>query len=407
MRANVCLARFVVASSVFLVCAASSLGSAAGGEVRQATDNERPSNGERTLHVTEAWRVETADEGELIGYIRAALAGPDGTVWLADNQLGQVLVYSAEGSHLRTISRQGEGPGEIDGPRQLLWLPGGGLGIVDRRPGQITLIDAEGLPLSSIRLVAADSEPLSTVFISQVRCGGETLAVAGYQILFSSGFPTQSRFLGIFDTAGRERLRLRESPSGFDVQARSFDEQKHWFPERDLFAVDSAGRLYVAATRDRYRIDVHDAGGTLVQVIERSYEPRRRTSAEKERLFGGVSISIDGQIVRPRSTFDDFAPAIERFWLGADGCLWVLPGHGRRGEVGHRSEAYDVFDASGRFRETVLLDIAFDEDRDRLWPLADERWLLLKNLHGSRDDVDDGDDAQLVIVCLEAAAASE
>lgn len=186
-----------------------------------------------------------------------------------------------------------------------------------------------------------------------------------------------------------------------------FNEQKHWFPERDLFAADPAGRLYLAATRDRYRIDVYGADGALVQVIERPYAPRRRTPAETESLAGGISMSIDGETVRLRSNLDDFAPAIERLWLAADGRLWVLPGHGRRGELGSRFDAYDVFDASGRFLEIVLLDIAFDENRDRLWPLGDSRWLLLKNLHSARDDVDDGDNAQLVIVCLEAVATSD
>lgn len=376
--------------------------------VRHVRNSAEPLHGERTLHLEEVWRVDTDDEEELIGTITAALAGPDGTVWLADNQLGQVLVYSAEGRHLKTLSRQGEGPGEIDGPMQLLWMPGGGLGIIDRKPGRITQIDRDGLPISSLRLVAVTGETLASAFLSQARLGGGILAGAGTQFQFGSGEPVQQRFLGIFDETGQERVRLREAPSGFDFQARTFDEQKHWFVDRDLFAIDQTGRIFVANERDRYSIAVHDSDGELDLIIERPLAPRLRTPEEKERMSGGVSMSINGEVVRLQSNFDDYAPAIESLAIAADRRLWVLSGNGRRPEREGILRSYDLFDAEGRFVEVVHLAAEIDEDRDRLIDLHDGRWIVLENLFGAwRDDDQDeaaDDDRPLRILCLKGAS---
>ena len=52
---------------------------------------------ERTLQLDELWRVNVEDEEELIGVISAVVSGPGGTLWLADHQLGQVLVGDGEG----------------------------------------------------------------------------------------------------------------------------------------------------------------------------------------------------------------------------------------------------------------------------------------------------------------------
>jgi hypothetical protein len=372
--------------------------------VRHVRNGAVPLQGERLAHLEPFWRVDTETEDELIGFISAALAGPDQSVWLADSQLGQVLVYSRSGQHLRTLSRQGEGPGEINAPSHLLWLPDGGLGIVDRRPGQITQIDTDGLPRSSVRLVSQTGEPLSSAFLWRARRSGEVLVVVGMRFETAAGFPAQTRFLSIFDTSGQEQVRLRDAPTGFDFQARTFDEQKNWFPERDLFAVDAAGRVYFPAERDRYRIDVHGPDGALVQVIEREHTPRRRTSERKERLVGNVVMSINGEIVRLRATIDDYDPAIEGLHVAADGRLWVMSSHGRHPEREGVARSYDVFDADGRFVETVHLAVTVDEDRDQLSPLGDGRWILLKNLYTSRDDDDQpedlAEDRPLAIICL-------
>ena len=71
--------------------------------VRHVRNGAEPLHGERTLHLSEQWRVNVEEEEELIGVVGGALAGPEGTVWLSDRQVGQILVFSATGEHMKTL----------------------------------------------------------------------------------------------------------------------------------------------------------------------------------------------------------------------------------------------------------------------------------------------------------------
>jgi hypothetical protein len=385
--------------------------------VEHVRNGATPRGGERTLRLVEVWRVDVEEEEELIGVIGDVISGPGGTVWLADRQLARVLVYSAGGRLLRTVCREGDGPGEISSPRGLVWLPDGGLGIVDRKLGQITQVDPEGTPLPSLHLRGEDGEPLASAQLLQARCRGRTLAVCGTRFLFDGGAPGQSRFLGIFDGDGREVRCLLEKPSGFDFEARTFDELANDFVDRGAWTVDDLGRVLCASERNRYRIEVHDATGALVRVIDRQYSPRRRSAEEKERIAAGVTMTINGEVVQVRCSLEDCAPCIASIEAADGGAVWVLSGHGGHGEPAGVARSYDVFDADGRFQQVVHLICDMDPDEDRLTRLADGRWILLRNHQAvtramfatGRDDEaaeaeggGDGEDESLEIVCLRA-----
>ncbi|MBU1495041.1 MAG: hypothetical protein KJ956_13875, partial [Actinobacteria bacterium] len=226
--------------------------------VRHVRNGAEPSDGTRTLHLEVLWRVNVEQAEVLVGVLSDVSAGPDGTVWLSDRQLGQVHVYSAGGAYLRSLSREGDGPGELRAPDGLLWLPDGSLGITDRKPCQITRLDASGIPLPSLQLRSSDGEPLGFGDISGAMCRGRTLAICGTEFHFDGGVSAQSRFFGIYDLAGGEICRLLEAPSGFDFETRSYDEAKNYFIDQGNWTVDDGGRVHFAPQRNRYLIHVHD-----------------------------------------------------------------------------------------------------------------------------------------------------
>ena len=53
------------------------------------------------------------DPNFIFGNIRGIQAASDGTIYVLDYQAVEVRVFSPDGEYLRTIARQGEGPGEI------------------------------------------------------------------------------------------------------------------------------------------------------------------------------------------------------------------------------------------------------------------------------------------------------
>lgn len=342
-----------------------------------------PADGERTLVLEEVWSVQVEEEETLIGVISCALAGPDGTVLLADEQLGQVLFYSADGEYLRTISREGEGPGEVNHPDQLVWLPNGRLGIGDRKFGQLTCLDRDGTPAGSVHLQDTVGQPLANAQVTRVRSRGGVLAANGsVHRNDADGTPLQVRYFSLFTPDGAETARIWEKPSGFDFGARSYDELQNYFVDRSGWALDARGRVIYAPEYASYRLEWRDASGALVQVVEREFAARKRTGQEKEQVRLGNSMTINGERVPLDCSMEDTWPAIQEIRLRPGGSLWVRHGDFDRADgddEDHPVVDYDVFDQEGRFREVVHLDSGWRGGRDRLLWLDDGRWILLRN----------------------------
>ena len=53
---------------------------------------------------------------ELFGDVRDIEVDSLGRIYVLDSQAGEIRVFEANGTHLRTIARRGEGPGELQGP---------------------------------------------------------------------------------------------------------------------------------------------------------------------------------------------------------------------------------------------------------------------------------------------------
>ena len=99
-------------------------------------NDDGPSLEAKSLELEDLWRVGGEDEDVIFGRIIDVIRHPNGDVYVLDNQVCQVVVISAEGEHLRDLSRQGDGPGEIRQPTGIVLLPDDMLGIGVGFPGQ-------------------------------------------------------------------------------------------------------------------------------------------------------------------------------------------------------------------------------------------------------------------------------
>jgi WD40 repeat protein len=81
-------------------------------------------------------------------------AGPDGRIYVLDSRDSNIKLFTEKGEYLKTVSRKGEGPGELNRP----WIAsfvGDELFVVDSRNGRIQVFSPEGDYLRSYK-VAAD-----------------------------------------------------------------------------------------------------------------------------------------------------------------------------------------------------------------------------------------------------------
>ena len=87
------------------------------------------------------------DPAYMFGQVIGLTIGPDGAIYVLDRQSTNVRVFGADGVHLRTIGRSGQGPGEL---RQ----PDGGLAVL--ADGRVLVRDPGN---ARIQVYAADGTP--------------------------------------------------------------------------------------------------------------------------------------------------------------------------------------------------------------------------------------------------------
>lgn len=242
----------------------------------------------------ELWRVGVEDDDILFGEVEDLLIDDDGTVYVLDSQLADVKVFSVGGEYLRTIGREGDGPGEVRAPGDLAFMADGSLGLVSKLNWKIAKIDKEnGDPRGDVWALGIDGE---LTMIHQVRAVGNQAPDCFTALIKESTgqFWHWRMYLGMyreFEDGGKilpEKI-LREvgEASGSDI------EEEEFFTIWDPWTVDSLGRTVVAPYWSRYLLQYYDARGDMIDQVEVPYRHRERSGVEKTRLldkvWGGTS----------------------------------------------------------------------------------------------------------------------
>ena len=95
----------------------------------------------------------------IFGSVTGAVRLEDGSIVVADEQSANLRRYDANGRHVWTSGRAGEGPGEYTGLRLLRNCPGAPLTVFDWSLDRVTELDVDGNVLDSRSLVAAGVHP--------------------------------------------------------------------------------------------------------------------------------------------------------------------------------------------------------------------------------------------------------
>jgi len=324
-------------------------------------NGDTPSGGRETLTLEKVWRVGGDDEeGLLLAMVSEVCGDEDGNIYVMDTQLCQVHVFSPGGELLRTVFRQGEGPGETLRPRDLV-ITADGVGLAEEFPAKVIMVDRTGLPLENVRPASTDETGGNLGSLIAVEYGGGNLVMSGTEISQSDTPGTQDRinFLASFSKAGEERARYCEAKTFYNFNDFRFIEREHtpsfWWG----FTVDKDGNVYVSADRDAYAISVYKPDGTLDRVIERTFEPYARTGSEKKRMSDLIKSATEGSPIEVKITVEDNEPVIDFFHRGLrvddDGNLWVTSSRGARDHADGAMLTYDVFDAEGNYTKKVAV----------------------------------------------------
>lgn len=205
-----------------------------------------------------------AEELELAD-VAGAIELPDGSVVVANGATDELRVFDADGSFLRAMGGEGEGPGEFLS-LDYLGLRGADTVVVyDARLLRLSLLDATGRFLRSYVIADAtlpyvvgslDSGPL----VAWQFYGPEPEGVGVYtgQVEFGTVTLPEGRFQAVGVTTAAEEAQVR-------YRGRVTRAFRAFSREGDVAA--RGDHIYVLESSANNRIRVHDPGGRLVRVI--------------------------------------------------------------------------------------------------------------------------------------------
>jgi hypothetical protein len=309
--------------------------------------------------------VEGEEAYELMGVVGAHRSG-DGTIAVLDNGTTNVRVFDGSGVHLRTIGREGQGPGEFRTPHLAGFVGHDTLVIIDQGNDRFTLVHpVDGF----IRQSGVSDEVIQYLYALGVFSDGS--------ILFAEDFEREDqdeRSAGLH--RGVAVFRSCTPDGELDTDFGRFRGSELWLEvvereDLDPFvrhAVTRFGKrpqaavardLFFLGEQDAIEIKVHRQTGELVKLIRFDWEPVAVTEElnqidiEERIATYARNENIERNLRRAYADMEEpeYFPAHGRLVADGLGFLWVqeyrLPGEGE--------PAWLVFDPDGRLAARVSL----------------------------------------------------
>jgi len=340
-------------------------------------------------YLTEDLRLGQAEGPGTAQFSDIGAVGVDasGQLLVADRGASTIHVFTDEGEFVRSIGREGTGPGEF-APLSHIWVGAEEL---------LALGGGSGPPILSLFTTAGEfivARPTGTRYGASIAPLGQS----GRFWIIQLRQPTDLRSLepGALhaESIGIARFRpadgalyqpFLEFPDAAQIVAPLGQQTAGpMFDPIPATAVDSHGRIY-RTTGDRYAVEVFDSDGALLGRFGREYAPgtvrqewldayaesvraHYRTLPASRRRSQELRRFAEDRVRLMRVTA---VPPTDRLLVAPDGACWVerrdlAPEPWRReltvviGSDAPAASTWDLFDASGRYLVTVELPAGFE-----------------------------------------------
>jgi len=402
------LAPFVLLA-ISALCSSASAGNWTGKEttnagVVQVTNPAVPSDGKATITPVEAWRAGGDDEEIIFGVIGDVAVDAQGNLYALDQQLSQISVFDKDGNFLRTIGREGEGPGEFRRASQLFTTPDNKIAVAQMMPGKIVLLTPDGKPGGDFPMPAAPDG--GTQMIWDAGSAGRTVVLGSGTMAQRDNKFTMKSSLKLLAPDGTIRGTVAERTQENDMANMTFDEKT---ARRPVWTASADGKLFVNDAFDAYEIKYYGADAKLARVATREYQHRSRNKKEMEEGRPRMMIRRGGGGgQRFEATASPTDPDVVSMFAREDGTLWVLSSRGARDLPKGTLARFDVFDANGHYVREITVQGDASWSRDGIQIVGD-RLVVLKGLRSAQrammagmaeDSAEEEEEAEpMAIVC--------
>jgi len=301
------------------------------------------------------------DPHYIFGDVRGIEAGRDGTIYVLDYQASEVRAFDAEGRYLRTVAREGEGPGEITEANGFVLVGDSVLWIQDHGKMMMIGVSPAGkefgrypMPVRSYGYIWSGTVDDAGHVWRKWNHSDEPPVYPPKEGL-SEG--TSTAYMVSYDPVAdvRDSVYLGEERYRTMISRNSQGGYTYWqipFDARPITVVDAAGTIWRTGSASYRVVRLSGQGDTLL-VIESETPAPTVTAADRSRY---VETMVERDPAARRvaeeitALMPETKPAIASLTADDEGRLWI-----GRAVAEDADPEYDVFDPDGTYRGTVQL----------------------------------------------------
>ena len=300
--------------------------------------HSQPMNSDATCAVSEEPTVvigdDESDENQWFSRLGDVARMSDGSIVAVDRGSAQIRVYDPDGQHLRTMGRQGEGPGEFEnGPFQMWIAAGDTIWAGDYFPWRYNLFSADGEFVRGVRL---DPQFIPTSSGGGVLENRYTVNSSDKRSRKADFSVADTMIVEAHDPNGQLIDTLARIPNGRWGQDDHEALSTFWLP-RLFYAgakVDAGGSTVALAYGMNTEVRVLDDEFNLRLIVRWAEPGREVTGADVDAWredyvenrqrpdFSPMAEAHDATISEDRPVAELF-PAISSVVVGRDGRIWV------------------------------------------------------------------------------------
>jgi hypothetical protein len=324
--------------------------------------------------VVEELRIGTleGDGPDLFGDITSLAVDELRRIWVLEGQAQEIRVFEPNGDFVRTVGREGGGPGEFSRALQIRRAPDGTMRVMDPQNNRFSVFDTAGTYVEGHRVAGGfmiipwpgdyDREGF---YYSPVPLPSEDLFALGLT-RFDTAFVPVDTLQTPTDPIERERFELRSEGGGIAMASIPFSGGHDW-------ELSPSGETWSLLTDD-YRLTQFSRSGDTLRIVTKPFDPVPVTdedmAAAEERLQWFVREGGRIDLSRVPST----KPPVDWFFVDDEENLWVV----RTVAGADDDRILDVFDREGRFLGTVTLPFAITRSPaprvrdDTMWAVTED-----------------------------------
>jgi len=256
-------------------------------------------------------------------------------IFITDMKLNNLKVFDQSGTFIRTIGKQGQGPGELNMPTGIQITSNGELMVEEVLNRRLSFFTPDGEFIRS--LSTADKTSLTGLII------GPDGTMVGRELVVKDN--KMEWAVKKYDKDLNELFTIDKIDFPNPIQGKI-----NPFELMIIFDIDSKGNI-IYGTSKEYEIKYINPDGKHIKSITRKFDTIKITEEDKQEMLDHIP-QTGGINLKERIEFPKYYPAFQSFTIDEKGRIFV-----RTFEKGRNEGEYilDIFDSDGRFFSQIPL----------------------------------------------------